>query len=60
MSIRSKARKQMQIRSKVGSRDQSNGPQSRANTNQTHLLGGERGADVTRKHTAMPAVTHGQ
>ena len=46
LASRSKARKQMQIRSKVGSGEQRNGPQSWANTNQTHLLGGERGADT--------------
>ena len=46
--------RKMQIRSKVGSRDrevissqsQRNGPQSRANTHQTDLLGGEWGAEA--------------
>ena len=41
---RNKARTQMQIRSKVGNCEQRNGPQSRAKTHQTHLLGGENGA----------------
>ena len=55
----------MQIRSKVGSRDrevvaaksQRFGPQSRALTYQTDLLGEKRGADVT---SSPRAVTYGQ
>ena len=56
---RSKARKQMQIRSKVGSAEravissqsQSNGPQSRmiSKTHQTQWVGGEWGADANEE-----------